>query len=149
MYLVALLATVSWSVFRREGRWLALYLMVLFVCDRAAIMFVSRSDNATSLYFLAWAYMFVAIAVSVTHKAVLMGVTLVLTSLAFIAGGLGVLTWDATGTTQEIMGYIAMLSIVLKRGGGSHRHVGMDNRPHRSGRRVVGAVAAARRQDRR
>lgn len=148
LYLVVLLATMVPALFYKDKRWLALYMIALFVCDRAAVAFIERSDNATSLYFLAWAYMLVTVGVIVTHRAVLVGVCLVLTSLAFIAGGFGVLSWDWTGTIQEVLGYIAMFSILLRPRGGSRRHVGLDDGAHDSGRRLAGVAHPARRQTR-
>lgn len=148
LYLVVLLATMTPALFFREKRWLALYMIALFVCDRAAVAFIERSDNATSLYFLAWAYMLVTLGVVFTHRAVLVGVCLVLTSLAFIAGGFGVLSWDWTGTIQEVLGYIAMFAILLRPRGGSRRHVGLDDGAHDSGRRLAGVAHPARRQTR-
>lgn len=148
LYLVVLLATMVPALVFREKRWLALYMIALFVCDRAAVAFIERSDNATSLYFLAWAYMLVTLGVVFTHKAVLVGVSLILTSLAFIVGGLGFMSWDWTGTIQEVLGYIAMFSILLRPRGGSRRHVGLDDRTGGSGRRFAGVAHPARRQTR-
>lgn len=149
LYLVVLLLTMVPSLFSRERRWLAMYMFVLFVCDRGAVLALSHLDNATSLYFLAWAYMVVAVGVVLTHTAVLMGICLVLTSLAFIAGGFGLLDWEWTGTIQEVLGYIAMFSIVLRKGGGSKRHASVDGRPRDRGRGAAQPARVAQRQDRR
>lgn len=149
LYLVVLLLTMVPSLFSRERRWLAMYMFVLFVCDRGAVLALSHLDNATALYFLAWAYMVVAVGVVLTHTAVLMGICLVLTSLAFIAGGFGLLDWEWTGTIQEVLGYIVMFSIVLRKGGGSKRHVSVDGRPRDRGRSAAQPARVAQRQDRR
>lgn len=148
LYLVVLLLLMVPSLFSRERRWLALYMLMLFACDRIAVMTLSHLDNATSLYFLAWAYMVVAVGVVLTHTAVLVGVALVLTSVTFVFGGLGLLTWSDTGLVQEVMGYIAMLSIVLRRGGGMGRHVSVDDRLAHRGRGAAHHAVLASRKNR-
>lgn len=149
LYLAVLVLTMVPSLFSRERRWLAMYMFALFVCDRVAVMALSHLDNATSLYFLAWAYMLVAVGVVLTHTAVLIGVCLLLTSLAFIAGGFGFIDWEWTGTIQEVLGYIAMFSIVLRKGGGSKRHVSVDDHSRDRRRGNPRPAPVAQRQDRR
>jgi len=145
LYLCVLLALMVPTLFIEAKRWLALYMVLLFVADRGAVGLISQWDNATTLFFLAWAYFMVTVGVILTHRAILMGVMLIVTSLALTFSGFGLISWDLAGVVQEVCGYIAMLWIFFGRAG-THRHVKVDDPADRSGPDRFGSAAPARRQ---
>ncbi len=125
LYLVVLALLMTPCLFFRNRRYLALAMFLLFACDRLAVNVLPQE---LALGFLAFAYMLVTIAIVVTHSgrtAAIAGIALLITSLIFVAGSLGVADWDTAGTIQEICGLIAMLSIIFRRhDGGSHAVLG-------------------------
>jgi hypothetical protein len=127
------------------SRWLAMAMILLFICDRIA---VNMLPETLALFFLAFAYFLVAIAIVITHQgrsAVIVGLCLTVSVIAFIGGGFGIVSWDATGTVQEITGLIAMVSIIVRRQGGGHKHASVDHgRPAGSGPRAAGMAPAHR-----
>lgn len=149
-YLALLAATMLPAMlFLPASRYLAMAMVGLFICDRLA---VNQLPDTMALFFLAFAYLLVAVAIVFTHQgkaAAVVGVCLVLTSIAFITGGFGIVDWDAAGTVQEVAGVIAMTSIVVRRKGGgglSHARIRHD-RPVDRGHRAAG-VAHSHRRDR-
>lgn len=119
LYLVVLCLLMGPSLLSANRRWLALYMFMLFALDRVA---VNMLPSGLALSFLAFAYTLVAVAVTLTHRGTasrLVGAALIATSIAFIAGGFGLIDWDITGTIQEICGLIAMLSIIWRGHDGS------------------------------
>lgn len=144
LYLVVLLFLMLPALLFENRRWLALSMFLLFGLDRVA---VNLLPPVLALYFLAFAYTSVAVAVTVTHSgrsARIIGAALITTSVAFIAGGFGLIDWDITGTIQEICGLIAMLSIIWRRHDGAGLIQPVDGRP--AGRRpdLAGSVAERR-----
>lgn len=150
LYLALLVVTmIPAMLFLPASRYLAMAMVGLFVCDRLA---VTHLPDTMALFFLAFAYLLVAVAVVFTHQgkaAAIAGLCLVLTSMAFIAGGFGIVDWDAAGTVQEAAGVIAMISIVVRRkGGGGLSHAGLRNdRAVHRGSRAAG-LAHSHRRDR-
>lgn len=149
LYLALLTLTMLPALlFLPASRWLAAAMILLFVCDRIA---VNTLPETLALFFLAFAYFLVAIAVVITHQgrsAIVVGICLTISVIGFIAGGFGILGWDATGTLQEIAGFVAMISIVVRRDGG-HRHASLGHdRPADSRHRPAGVAAAHRHQRR-
>lgn len=125
LYLIVLLALMVPALFGAR-RWLAVAMLCLFICDRAA---VNLLPPMLALFFLAFAYTLMCIAVAFTHstrQAKLVGVTMLVTSLVFIAGGFNFVTWDVAGTVQEICGLIAMLAIISRNTDGARSHAGRD-----------------------
>lgn len=145
IYLTVLVVLMGPSLLSLKRRWLALSMFLLFVCDRVS---VNSLPPELALFFLAFAYTLVSVAVTLTHiglAAKLMAGALLVTSIAFIAGGLGLIDWDTTGTIQEVCGLIAMLSIIFRRHNGGRTHAaGIDDRawPHR--RAAPGRAVAQR-----
>lgn len=116
LYLAVLIILMGPSLMSRPRRWLAASMFMLWACDRWAVALLPPE---LALFYLAFAYTLVSVAVVLTHPrraGAIVAFTMVLTSCAFIAGGFGLLTWDMAGTSQELLGLIAMLVIV----GGKH-----------------------------
>lgn len=113
---------------RPERRWMAMGMIGLWLCDRVA---VNTLPPDLSLFFLAFAYLLVALAIVATYRGgtsrVVAG-ALSVTSMAFIIGGFGVFDWDTTGTIQELSGLLAMLAIFFGGHHGTRRTVRMDDR---------------------
>ena len=143
VYLTVLLVMMTPMLWRPNRRWLAGSMFLLFFCDRMAVNLLP-SDLA--LFFLAFAYMLVTLAIVVTFTgfaAKILGGALLLTSIAFIAGGFGAIDWDTTGTAQEVLGLIAMLSIIWRRPDGARSSGLADDRAD-GGRRDLPAGASPR-----
>jgi hypothetical protein len=119
LYLGVLVVLMTPCLLSHNKRWLALYMFMLFGIDRVT---VNMLHPELALFFLAFAYTLVAFAVTITHRgtaARIMAAALAATSIAFIAGGFGLIDWDITGTLQEVCGLIAMLSVIWRRHDGS------------------------------
>ncbi len=148
LYLGVLLVLMLPMLWRPERRWMAMGMIGLWFCDRLA---VNTLPPDLSLFFLAFAYALVALAVVVTHRGGISRIVagaMSVTSMTFIIGGFGVFDWDTTGTIQEISGAVAMVAIFFFGGhNGSRRAVPMDDGPVH-GQRGVSAGAHARQQAR-
>jgi hypothetical protein len=144
LYLVVLLFLMTPALWWENRRWLAMSMFLLFGLDRVSVNLLSPM---LALYFLAFAYTAVAVAVTVTHSgraAKIIGAALTTTSVAFIAGGFGLIDWDITGTIQEICGLIAMLSIIWRRHDGAGLIQPLDGRVARHRPDLAGSVAERR-----
>lgn len=145
LYLTVLVLLMGPSLLMPTRRWLALSMFLLFVCDRVA---VNSLPAEVALFFLAFAYTLVAVAVTLTHiggAARIMAGALLVTAIAFIAGGFGVIGWDTTATIQEICGLIAMLSIIFRRHNGGRSHaIALDDRVAGGGRDPARPAVAQR-----
>jgi len=148
LYLGVLFILMLPMLWRPERRWMAMGMIGLWVCDRLA---VHTLPPDLSLFFLAFAYMLVALAVVVTHRGGIsrvVGGAMLVTSMTFVIGGFGIFDWDTTGTIQEISGAVAMVAIFFFGGQNGSRHaVPMDDGAVR-GRPDVSAGAHARQQTR-
>lgn len=147
LYLAVLVALMTPCLFFANRRYLAGAMFLLFACDRMAVNLL-QPDQA--LGFLSFAYILVTVAVVMTHagrSAIVMGVALLVTSIAFIAGALGVIDWDATGTIQELCGLIAMLAVIFRREHGGRAHVLGDGPWVGHPRRGANRNLAAKRHD--
>lgn len=143
LYLAVLLILMVPALFWHTKRYLALGMMLLFACDRAA---VNTLEPEIALAFLAFAYMLVAVAVVLTHPgraAIIASAALIFTSIAFIAGAFGWLDWDTTASAQELLGLIAMISIIFRKTGGGHAASGT-GRARDSRRDLAGGLAPQR-----
>ena len=128
LYLAVLLLLMLPALAFPAKRWLALWMMFLWGLDRMAVALLPPD---LALFFLAFAYTFVAVAARSTHNgrsATLMAVCLVGTSAAFIVGGFGGIDWDIAGSIQELLGLIAMLSIIWRRPDGARHNQPYDGR---------------------
>lgn len=144
LYLVVLLFLMLPALWFDNRRWLALSMLLLFCLDRVA---VNALPPSLALCFLAFAYTLVAVAVTFTHSgraAKILGGALITTSVAFIAGGFGLIDWDITGTIQEICGLIAMLSIIWRRHDGAGLIQHLDGRAPGHRPDLAGSVAQRR-----
>lgn len=142
LYLAVLIVLMGPSLLVASKRWLAAYMVLLFVMDRAAVAYLPPD---LALFFLAFAYFLIAVAVAVTHAgrgAVLVAVTMILTSTAFIGGGFEFLSWDVTGSLQEGLGLIAMLAIIGGRHNGTRVNSVAHGRAVRGERSVSGGTHA-------
>jgi len=142
LYLAVLLLLMLPALLFPAKRWLALWMLFLWGLDRISVALLPPD---LALFFLAFAYTFVAVAARSTHNgraATLMAVCLVGTSAAFIVGGYDGISWDIAGSIQELLGLIAMLSIIWRRPDGARRNQRDDGRAPavRSGA-VAGATA--------
>lgn len=144
LYLAVLLLLMLPALAYPAKRWLALWMLFLFALDRTSVALLPPD---LALFFLAFAYTFVAVAARTTHRgiaAMIMAVCLVGTSIAFIAGGFGRIDWDMAGTIQEALGLIAMLSILWRRPDGARLNQHADGRASGVRRDLAGSVAARR-----
>lgn len=135
LYLAVLLLLMLPAMAYPAKRWLALWMLFLWALDRTAVALLPPD---LALFFLAFAYTFVAVAARTTHRgiaAMVMAGCLVGTSIAFIGGGFGRIDWDMAGSIQEALGLIAMLSIIWRRPDGARLNQPNDGRapPVRSG----------------
>ena len=145
VYLTVLLVMMTPMLWRPNRRWLAGSMFLLWICDRLAVNLLPAD---LALFFLAFAYMLVTLAIVVTFTgfaAKILGGALLLTSIAFIAGGFGAIDWDTTGTAQEVLGLIAMLSIIWRRPDGTRSNRLADGYPP-GGRGDLAHVTSARRE---
>lgn len=144
LYLAVLLLLMLPALAYPSKRWLALWMLFLFALDRTSVALLPPD---LALFFLAFAYTFVAVAARTTHRgiaAMIMAGCLVGTSIAFIAGGFGRIDWDMAGTIQEALGLIAMLSILWRRPDGARLNQHADGRASGVRRDLAGSVAARR-----
>lgn len=128
LYLAVLLLLMVPALAFPHKRWLALWMFFLWALDRTAVGFLPPD---LALFFLAFAYTFVATAAKATHRGLastIMALCLVGTSIAFIVGGYSGIDWDTAGTIQETLGAIAMLSIILRGPDGARRNQYNDGR---------------------
>jgi len=128
LYLGVLLLLMLPALAFPAKRWLAVWMIFLWALDRTAVALLPPD---LALFFLAFAYTFVAVAARSTHNgraATIMALCLVGTSAAFIVGGYGGIDWDLAGSTQELLGLIAMLSIIWRRPDGARRNQPYDGR---------------------
>jgi hypothetical protein len=113
-YLVVMVLSMLPAFFLRpERRWLAMGIVGLWICDRAAVHALAPD---LALFFLAFAYLLVALAVVATYRGLVSRVVaaaLSITSMAFIIGGFGLIDWDITGAIQELSGVVAMATILF------------------------------------
>ncbi len=141
IYLIVLLVLMIPMLFRHNRRWLAGSMFFLWLLDRAAVNLLPPDF---ALYFLAFAYMLVTMAIVVTFTGTavkILSMALLLTSIAFIAGGFGFIDWDITGTLQEVLGLIAMLSIIWRRPDGARRNQHADDRAPGGGHSVAAGAS--------
>jgi hypothetical protein len=142
LYLIVLLILMLPALAFPAKRWLALWMLFLWVLDRTAVALLPPD---LALFFLAFAYTFVAVAARTTHRgiaAMIMSGCLVGTSIAFIGGGYGGIDWDTAGSIQEALGLIAMLSIIWRRPDGARLNQHADGRASGVRRDLVGGAAA-------
>lgn len=142
LYLFVLVVLMLPALAFPAKRWLALWMLFLWVLDRTA---VSLLPPDLALFFLAFAYTFVAVAARTTHTgpaATIMAGCLVGTSIAFIAGGYGGIDWDTAGSIQEALGLIAMLSIIWRRPDGARLNQHADGRAPGVRRDLAGGASA-------
>lgn len=142
LYLAVLLLLMLPALRYPAKRWLALWMLFLWALDRTA---VSLLPHDLALFFLAFAYTFVAVAARTTHRgiaAMIMAACLVGTSIAFIGGGYGSISWDIAGSIQEALGLIAMLSIIWRRPDGARLNQHADGRASGVRRDLAGGVTA-------
>jgi len=142
LYLAVLILLMLPALAYPAKRWLALWMLFLWGLDRTA---VSLLPPDLALFFLAFAYTFVAVAARTTHRgiaAMIMAGCLVGTSIAFIAGGFGRIDWDIAGSIQEGLGAIAMLSIIWRRPDGARLNQPADGRAPGVRHDLAGGAAA-------
>lgn len=143
LYLVVLLALMAPALFFPGRRILAASMLLLELFDRLSVTFL-KPDLA--LAFLGMCYFVMAIClVFVVHsgKSYLVAFFLCIVSAALIAGSFDVLSWDDTGTIQELFGLFAMLTIIWPNRHG-HRvpdGQGEVDRPRGGHRASAGTVA--------
>lgn len=152
LYLVVLAVLMLPALLFPSKRWLAASMFLLFICDRVAVGLLPPD---LALFFLAFAYFLVTVAVVLTHQrlaAKIVGVALLITSIAFIAGGFEIIDWDIAGSIQEACGLVAMLAIIFRHQNGRHVHAGAIDALALDRRRDLasglGVRSSSRRQDR-
>lgn len=115
LYLAVLITTMIPAIMTRGKFFLAAAMLLMWAVDRCSMAML---EYPVSLFYLAFAHTIMAVALlwlNQSRRAMVVSAMLAASSVAFILGGMGLLSWDDTGTIQEATGYIAMLTITFWR----------------------------------